>query len=216
LLLECSIWKRKDEYDGYDEQQQQQQPQSSFDNDTKKRNNNRLEHGELILNVDDWDESKEKGQMYLHVPESFEEASATSSFDDNEYNNIGLNNEKDDNTSHEPELLFNISGYEDESPREMPQSSGRRSFGGKRRRDPVVILLCICIIKANEHYQQDSRALHHTVVSTCWQFSCLSDWVRFSKSNRLFDNVSPKLGGIQPLSFLYIGNSIMYMYNKGQ
>ena len=37
----------------------------------------------------------------------------------------------------------------------------------------LVILLCICIIKANEHYQQDSRTLHHTVVSTCWQFSCL-------------------------------------------
>jgi len=34
-----------------------------------------------------------------------------------------------------------------------------------------------------------------------------SDWVRFSKSNRLSDNVSPKRGGIQPLSFLYIGNS---------
>src|SRR5210317_1565301 len=37
----------------------------------------------------------------------------------------------------------------------------------------LVVLLCTCIIKANEHYQQDSRALHHTVVSTCWQFSCL-------------------------------------------
>ena len=140
LLLECSIWKKKDENDGHDEQQQQQQPQSNFDNDTKKRNN-RLEHGELILNVDDWDESKEKGQMYLHVPESFEEASTTSSYDDNEYNNNCSDNEKDDNTSREPELLFNISGYEDESPREMPQSSGRRSFGGKRRRDPVVIYL---------------------------------------------------------------------------
>ena len=32
---------------------------------------------------------------------------------------------------------------------------------------------CICILKGNEHYQQDSRALHHTFVSTCWQFSCL-------------------------------------------
>ena len=42
------------------------------------------------------------------------------------------------------------------------------------------------------------------------------DWVRFSKSNRLFDNVSPKRGGIQPLSFLYIGNSFMYMYIKDQ
>jgi len=39
--------------------------------------------------------------------------------------------------------------------------------------------------------------------------SLASDWVRFSKSNRLFDNVSPKHGGIQPLSFLYIGNSII-------
>ena len=37
----------------------------------------------------------------------------------------------------------------------------------------------------------------------------------FSKSNRLFDNVSPKRGGIQPLSFLYIGNSIMYI-EEGQ
>ena len=42
------------------------------------------------------------------------------------------------------------------------------------------------------------------------------DWVRFSKSNQLSDNVSPKLGGIQPLSFLYIGDSFMYMYIKGQ
>ena len=46
--------------------------------------------------------------------------------------------------------------------------------------------------------------------------SLASDWVRFSKSNRLSDNVSPKRGGIQPLSFLYIGNSLMYMYIKGQ
>jgi len=46
--------------------------------------------------------------------------------------------------------------------------------------------------------------------------SLASDWVRFSKSNQLSDNVSPKRGGIQPLSFLYIGDSFMYMYIKGQ
>src|SRR5210317_1193930 len=46
--------------------------------------------------------------------------------------------------------------------------------------------------------------------------SLASDWVRFSKSNRLSDNVSPKRGGIQPLSFLYIGNARMYMYIKDQ
>ena len=46
--------------------------------------------------------------------------------------------------------------------------------------------------------------------------SLASDWVRFSKWNQLSDNVSPKRGGIQPLSFLYIGNFFMYMYIKGQ
>jgi len=45
--------------------------------------------------------------------------------------------------------------------------------------------------------------------------SLASDWVRILKSNQLSDNVSPKRGGIQPLSFLYIGDSFMYMYIKG-
>ena len=45
--------------------------------------------------------------------------------------------------------------------------------------------------------------------------SLASDWVRFSKSNQLslLYNVSPKRGGIQPLSFLYVGNSYyVYVY----
>jgi len=46
--------------------------------------------------------------------------------------------------------------------------------------------------------------------------SLASDWVRFSESNPLSDNVSPKRGGRQPLSFLYIGNSLMYMYIEDQ
>ena len=46
--------------------------------------------------------------------------------------------------------------------------------------------------------------------------SLASDWVRFSKSNRLFDNVWPSSGGILSFCSLDIGNSIMYMYNKGQ
>ena len=80
----------------------------------------------------------------------------------------------------------------------------------------LVIPLYICIWKTNGHYQHRCRALHHTLVATCWRFSCASDWVWFSKSNRLSDNVSPKRGGIQPLPFLYIGNSFMYMYIKDQ
>ena len=47
--------------------------------------------------------------------------------------------------------------------------------------------------------------------------SLASDWVRFSKSNRLSNNVSPKRGGIQPPSFLYIDViTFMYMYIKDQ
>ena len=46
--------------------------------------------------------------------------------------------------------------------------------------------------------------------------SLASDWVRFSESNRLSDNVSPKRGGIQPLSFLDIDVLPLYMYIKGQ
>ena len=41
-------------------------------------------------------------------------------------------------------------------------------------------------------------------------------WVRFLKSNRLSENVSPKRGGIQPLSFLDIDVLPLYMYIKGQ
>jgi len=82
----------------------------------------------------------------------------------------------------------------------------------------LVIPLCICILKANEHYQHHCRALHHTSVATIVGGSLASsDWVIFSKLNRLSDaNVSPKRGGIQPLSFLYIGNSFIYMYIEGQ
>ena len=47
--------------------------------------------------------------------------------------------------------------------------------------------------------------------------SLASDWVRFSKSNRaLSDNVSPKRGGMLSFCCLDIGNSFMYMHDKGQ
>ena len=47
--------------------------------------------------------------------------------------------------------------------------------------------------------------------------SLASDWARFSKSNRLFDNVWPSSSGI-PSFFccLVIGVLPIYMYNKGQ
>ena len=59
---------------------------------------------------------------------------------------------------------------------------------------------------------------HTSVIPLVGSSLASTDRVRFSKSNRLlFDNVSPtKRGGIQPLSFLDIGISFMYTYNKGQ
>ena len=41
--------------------------------------NDKNECGQVTLNVDDWDENMERGQMYLHVPESFEGTSTASS-----------------------------------------------------------------------------------------------------------------------------------------
>ena len=76
----------------------------------------------------------------------------------------------------------------------------------------LVILLCICIIKANGHYQQDSRALHHTFVSTCWQFSCLRLGQIFEMSKLLIDNVWPSSVGILSFCSLDIGVLPLYMY----
>jgi len=74
---------------------------------------------------------------------------------------------------------------------------------------------CICI-KANGHYQHHCRALHHTSVSTCWWYSLASDWVRFSKSNRLSDNVWQSSGGMVSFCCLDIDVLPLYMYMKGQ
>ena len=46
--------------------------------------------------------------------------------------------------------------------------------------------------------------------------SLASDWVRFSKSNRLFDNVWPSSSGILSFCCLDIDVLPLYMYDKGQ
>ena len=46
--------------------------------------------------------------------------------------------------------------------------------------------------------------------------SLASDWVRFLKSNRLFDNVWPSSGGMLSFCCLDIDVLPLYMYNKGQ
>ena len=44
--------------------------------------------------------------------------------------------------------------------------------------------------------------------------TCMS--MKTAKTKFPTDNVSPKRVGIPPLSFLYIGDSCLYMYIKGQ
>ena len=46
--------------------------------------------------------------------------------------------------------------------------------------------------------------------------SLASDWARFSKLNRLFDNVWPSSSGIPSFCSLVIDVLPLYMYNKGQ
>eukprot|EP00578_Thalassiosira_sp_NH16_P017785 CAMPEP_0181128154 /NCGR_PEP_ID=MMETSP1071-20121207/28595_1 /TAXON_ID=35127 /ORGANISM="Thalassiosira sp., Strain NH16" /LENGTH=860 /DNA_ID=CAMNT_0023213971 /DNA_START=103 /DNA_END=2685 /DNA_ORIENTATION=+ len=86
LLVECSMWKRAYDDDDDDELigtkgvqneggHRKNDPGDETDED---------ECGQITLNVDDWDENNERGQMYLHVPESFDQASTTSSMNDEE------------------------------------------------------------------------------------------------------------------------------------
>ena len=46
--------------------------------------------------------------------------------------------------------------------------------------------------------------------------SLASDWVRFLKSNQLFDNVWPSSGGMLSFCCLDIDVLPLYMYSKGQ
>lgn len=172
-LLECSMWKRVHEEDeetptidgivddvkggrmnihGIDDDDGRRKP-------TTPRQQYRREHGHgsngIFLNVDDWDENKERGQMYLHVPESFEDESMTSQ--------EGCSDELSEGGGVDDCRAAGAARDEsrDESPREFSEGGADpdRVFlhqdsettahtyyrGGtktrKRRRDPVVIYL---------------------------------------------------------------------------
>ena len=188
LLLECSIWKRAREFDDDDDDddddeegegylnqnlngvldEQHEEENNGSDTSNSKDEQNKKEHGEIILNVDDWDESKERGQMYLHVPESFDASTASS-----EWNEV----DDDDDESVTSELIQKADSIlnnsdeddDDDNVHELPQDEGFLQFTAqgirnlklahqnsestahiyyqgstktrKRRRDPVVIYL---------------------------------------------------------------------------
>jgi len=152
LLLECSMWKRApDEQEDEDEDEvvlcnitensgnDMQYDEQSYEDDDGHG------YGQITLNVDDWDENKEKGQMYLHVPESFDESLSCSSF--NEIDCFGGLDDvealvKDDCRDESPQGPSHASNFR----HPHSETTARTYYQGtvktrKRRRDPVVIYL---------------------------------------------------------------------------
>eukprot|EP00584_Thalassiosira_punctigera_P009192 CAMPEP_0172531334 /NCGR_PEP_ID=MMETSP1067-20121228/4784_1 /TAXON_ID=265564 ORGANISM="Thalassiosira punctigera, Strain Tpunct2005C2" /NCGR_SAMPLE_ID=MMETSP1067 /ASSEMBLY_ACC=CAM_ASM_000444 /LENGTH=751 /DNA_ID=CAMNT_0013315705 /DNA_START=115 /DNA_END=2370 /DNA_ORIENTATION=+ len=79
LLVECSIWKRAHKEEEEEEEEIDVLGVSFEEGEPAQNGSYDDGHGQITLNVDDWDENKEKGQMYLHVPESLEDESLSSS-----------------------------------------------------------------------------------------------------------------------------------------
>jgi hypothetical protein len=85
LLLECSMWKKEalgheggsGEGGGILEGMSGSGNgncgnQVNDDDDLNDENDHR--RGQITLNIDDWDESKERGHFFLQAPESFEDS----------------------------------------------------------------------------------------------------------------------------------------------
>eukprot|EP00571_Detonula_confervacea_P015627 CAMPEP_0172308426 /NCGR_PEP_ID=MMETSP1058-20130122/9015_1 /TAXON_ID=83371 /ORGANISM="Detonula confervacea, Strain CCMP 353" /LENGTH=774 /DNA_ID=CAMNT_0013020835 /DNA_START=134 /DNA_END=2455 /DNA_ORIENTATION=+ len=160
LLVECSIWKKAHEEEEigtlggkYECEQQQKQNNDSDGNDEN-------ECGQITLNVDDWDENKERGQMYLHVPDSFEEASTASSAlndddkqldDDDDDDSVDslirrASSMLDDDDSSDDESVQDSAGMMKNLQHQHSESTAHTYYQGsvktrKRRRDPVVIYM---------------------------------------------------------------------------
>ncbi|KAL7542491.1 hypothetical protein ACHAXR_012012 [Thalassiosira sp. AJA248-18] len=162
LLLECSMWKRAYEEEEEEEEEvigtvgdidYEEERQTNDDNDNDGNENENSQ--QITLNVDDWDENKERGAMYLHVPESFEEESISSSGLNDDYCDEGLDCfrelEKDDGCSNNDDYQQNndsSGGMNNNSMRqEHSEPTAQHTYyqgsikTRKRHRDPVVIYL---------------------------------------------------------------------------
>ncbi len=181
LLLECSMWKKKelveeDEYNikGVDNMEEDSSDKCDDDDgggggddgdDDVFSENKAINHkcGQITLNVDHWDESKERGQMFLHVTETFDMASSSSTlsfaYDNNEEDddddiedNGVLRKSASRGSSHmDDDAIHNDLHYE---ARTMNQQQNRQvrqrppynttcnhHSGSRRRRNPVVVYL---------------------------------------------------------------------------
>ena len=175
LLLECSIWKKKelleeDEYDreGVENNNLEEDSSDMCDSDVGDNDalseNNAINHkcGQITLNVDHWDESKERGRMLLHVPESFDIASSSSTLsfaydtneeDDDVYNDGVLRKSASRGSSHvigndaihnnlnSEARIMNQQQNQQVRQRQPCNTTCNRHSGLRRRRNPVVVYL---------------------------------------------------------------------------
>jgi pimeloyl-ACP methyl ester carboxylesterase len=164
LLLECSMWKKEvlgheggsgeggGEDIGRNEWERQRQQQRRDQVNDADDSNDEIDHrcGQITLNVDDWDESKERGHLFLQVPESFEDSSTASS-------GWGVEEEEgeEDDDDEDGDTDESRDGFERDSPGRMTHPRDRRrkstscgpyyrrgvAIRKNHRRTPVVIYL---------------------------------------------------------------------------
>ena len=147
LLLECSMWRRKDE-----EEEEEEECVEAFLEDDREGGGDVPGNSpgascptRMTLNVDGWDETRERGKMHLHVPDGFDGAddglSSSSSSSDSSAEG------RDDGEGRGEEKVVDHCGEElpanyyssvvlDDGAMLSPRKNGRRM-----RRDPVVIYL---------------------------------------------------------------------------
>ncbi|KAL9188255.1 hypothetical protein ACHAXT_006633 [Thalassiosira profunda] len=142
LLLECSMWKRV--YDDDEEEEEDtlgdvRSPAQTRDDGATGGNK---ACGQITLNVDDWDESKESGKMYLQVPESLEEESLTSSLNDDSdgMDELRGRQSSSDDSQQDPAIrMMNLRLQHSERSAHTYYRGSTKTR--KRRRQPVVIYL---------------------------------------------------------------------------
>jgi len=145
LLVECSIWKKAPK-EGEEQEESIDDLEVSIDEDgsVHPREQRDEGYGQITLNVDDWDENKEKGQMYLHVAESIDDESFNSSLHDSEYGGLEEIDEvvQDDSRDEHQQELPTVKNFRNQ----YSETTAHTYYQGtvktrKRRRDPVVIYL---------------------------------------------------------------------------
>lgn len=151
LLIECSIWKKAREEDEDEDilgGSMEEGGVRLHNGGHGEENGEGHRHRQITLNVDDWDENKERGQMFLHIPESLEDESLSSSgFDESCSRLDDIIDEACGEDSHdEPHRESSPTNPIEHSRHQPSDTKAHYYYQGtartrKRHRDPVVIYL---------------------------------------------------------------------------